>query len=133
MLASQAIILGIIQGVTEFIPVSSSAHLTLVGLRMGVVKLDSPDGSEDWTAFLAVVQMGTLLAALVYFMPDIIHIAAGLVGQNAAVFSKIDTGGNQVDWGRLGWLLVAGTVPMAIAGLAFRDRIESRLTKSVYS
>src|SRR5262249_51688222 len=64
MLISQAIILGIIQGFTEFIPVSSTAHLTLAGRMMGVVKLDAPDGSEDWTAFIAVIQMGTLLAAL---------------------------------------------------------------------
>src|SRR5262249_36912504 len=129
MLISQAIILGIIQGFTEFIPVSSTAHLTLAGRMMGVVKLDAPDGSEDWTAFIAVIQMGTLLAALAYFMPDIIHIAAGLVGKNAAVSVKNDTAASQRDWARLGWLLVAGTLPIGIAGLVFRDRIESKLTK----
>jgi undecaprenyl-diphosphatase len=132
MLISQAIIIGFIQGVTEFIPVSSTAHLTLAGRLMGIVKLDAPDGSEDWTAFIAVIQMGTLLAALVYFIPDIIHIAAGIVGKGAAVFANDDTAGNQGDWARLGWLLVAGSVPIGTAGLVFRDRIESKLTKNAW-
>ena len=130
MQISQAIILGIIQGVTEFIPVSSTAHLTLAGRLMGIVKLDEPNGSRDWTAFMAVIQMGTLLAALVYFMPDIIHIATGLVGQNAALFAKDDTGAGQGDWAWLGWLLVAGSIPIGVAGLVFRDRIEGKLTKT---
>src|SRR5262245_41016664 len=129
MLISQAIILGVIQGVTEFIPVSSTAHLTLAGRLMRVVKLDAPDGPEDWTAFMAVIQMGTLFSALAYFMPDIIHIAAGFLGRNAAELAGGDIGGNQPDWARLGWLLIAGSVPIGIAGLVFRNRIEGKLTK----
>jgi len=79
---------------------------------------------------MAVIQIGTLLAALVYFMPDLIHIAAALVGRNAAVFAKDETPGSQGDWGRLGWLLIAGSIPIGIAGLIFRAPIESKLTKN---
>src|SRR6185369_10350711 len=59
-----AILLGIIQGLTEFIPVSSTAHLTLAGKAMGVINYDNP---EEWTAFIAVIQLGSLLAVIAYF------------------------------------------------------------------
>jgi len=132
MRTSQAIILGIIQGLTEFIPVSSTAHLTLAGKLMGVVDLDSPEGSEEWTAFIAVIQMGTLLAALTYFMPDIIHIAAGVASTSPAALAVAgdDAAGAYRTWARLGWLLIAGSVPIGIAGLALRNRIEGTLTKN---
>jgi undecaprenyl-diphosphatase len=127
MRTSHAIVLGIIQGLTEFIPVSSTAHLTLAGRLMGVVDLESPDGPKEWTAFMAVIQMGTLLAALIYFMPDIIHIAAGLARTSLAGDGG---GGSYATWARLGWLLAAGSVPIGITGLVFRRRIEGRLTKN---
>jgi undecaprenyl-diphosphatase len=130
MRTSHAIVLGIIQGLTEFIPVSSTAHLTLAGRLMGVVDLESPDGSEEWTAFIAVIQMGTLLAALIYFMPDIMHIAAGVARTSPADLSGENPAGSYRPWARLGWLLIAGSLPIGIAGLAFRKRIEGRLTKS---
>jgi undecaprenyl-diphosphatase len=130
MRTSQAIILGIIQGLTEFIPVSSTAHLTLAGKLMGVVDLDSPEGCEEWTAFIAVIQMGTLLAVLTYFMPDVIHIAAGVVSTSRASLAGDDPAGAYRTWARLGWLLIAGSVPIGIAGLALRNRIEGTLTKN---
>ena len=130
MRTSQAIILGIIQGLTEFAPVSSTAHLTLAGRLMGVVDLESPDGSEDWTAFIAAIQMGTLLAALTYFMPDIIHIAVGLAGTVLPARAGDGEGGGNSTWVRLGWLLIAGSMPIGTAGLLFKKRIEGRMTKS---
>jgi undecaprenyl-diphosphatase len=129
MLISQAILLGIIQGVTEFVPISSTAHLTLAGRLMRIANPDTPDGSKDWTAFIAVIQMGTLMAALIYFLPDIIHIAAGLVGTNPAALIKHDATADQEEWARLGWLLAIASIPIGVAGFAFRRRIEGTLTK----
>ena len=67
----QAILLGLIQGLTEFIPISSTAHLTIAGNMMGLINADKP---EEWTAFIAVIQLGTLLAVIAYFWSDIIKI-----------------------------------------------------------
>jgi undecaprenyl-diphosphatase len=132
MLTSQAIILGVIQGVTEFMPVSSTAHLTLAGKLMGLVRLDDAEGrTNDWTAFMAVIQIGTLLAALIYFFPDLIHIADGLGRTILAVFTKHDVGADQTQWAWFGWLLIAGSLPIGIAGLIFRKRVEGKLTKSL--
>ena len=130
MLTYQAIILGVIQGLTEFIPVSSTAHLTLVGRLMGVVKFDTPDASEAWTAFIAVIQMGTLLAAVAYFLPDIAHLTGGFVATNLSYLTGSEIGTGQRAWARLGWLLLAGSVPIGIAGLVFRNRVQGNMTKS---
>ena len=72
----QAIILGLIQGLTEFIPISSTAHLTLAGKWMNLIDPLQPD---QWTAFIAVIQLGTLLAVIVYFWTDIIRIIVGFI------------------------------------------------------
>ena len=71
----EAIILGIIQGITEFLPVSSTGHLTVAGKLMNII---SPEHPEQWTAFIAVIQLGTLAAVLIYFWKDIIKIINSL-------------------------------------------------------
>ncbi|MCB0746780.1 MAG: undecaprenyl-diphosphate phosphatase, partial [Ignavibacteriae bacterium] len=64
----EAIILGIIQGLTEFLPISSTGHLTVAGKLMGLISEEHP---EQWTSFIAVIQLGTLLAILIYFWRDL--------------------------------------------------------------
>src|SRR5262249_16831497 len=96
---------------------------------MGVINLDTPEGSREWTAFMAVIQMGTLLAAVGYFRPEIIHIVGGLAGTSPAVLFKAGTSGSNENWGRLGWLLITASVPICIVGFVFRNQIESNLTK----
>ena len=64
----QAVLLGIIQGLSEFLPVSSTAHLTIVGKALGLIPADHP---EAWTAFIAVIQLGTLSALLLYFAGEL--------------------------------------------------------------
>ncbi len=70
----EAIILGIVQGVTEFLPISSTGHVTLAGKLMNLISDENP---EKWTSFLAIIQLGTLLAVLVYFWKDITNILKG--------------------------------------------------------
>jgi len=70
-----AILLGIVQGLTEFLPVSSTAHLTLAGKLLNVVDLNHP---EAWTEFIAVMQLGTVAAVIVYFWSDLWEMAVAL-------------------------------------------------------
>src|SRR5213592_5175391 len=85
----QAIILGIVQGLTEFIPVSSTAHLVfasrLVGLYNGV---EATLRAEQTTATIAVIQLGTLLAVLIYFARDIVNITRAFVVDHVALLAK---------------------------------------------
>ena len=124
----QAIILGLIQGLTEFIPVSSTAHLTLAGKWMNLVDPQHPD---QWTAFIAVIQLGTLIAVIVYFWTDIINIIVGFVTANVARLSGRPVAGSQNEYAKLGWLVIIGTLPVAIVGLLFRHQIEGMLTKDL--
>src|SRR5688572_26316609 len=98
----QAIILGIVQGLTEFIPVSSTAHLVFaaraVGLYQGVEKTLQ---AEQTTATMAVIQLGTLLAVVVYFARDIVNIARAFVRDHLSLL-KGNAGLSQEAW--LGWL-----------------------------
>jgi undecaprenyl-diphosphatase len=111
--ALQAIVLGIVQGLTEFLPVSSTAHLRIVPAFLG---WDDPGA-----AFTAVVQLGTLAAVLVYFRRDLWNIASAwvrsvLAGERAP----------QDPDARLAWYIILGTVPIAILGLAFKNPIEDQ-------
>lgn len=125
----QAILLGLIQGLTEFIPISSTAHLTIAGNLMGLIKSDSP---EEWTAFIAVIQLGTLLAVIAYFWSDIIKIIHGFVSANLALITKQPVDQSTRSYNRLGWFVIIGTLPIAVVGLAFKDLIEGSLTKNLW-
>lgn len=121
----QAIILGLVQGLTEFLPVSSSAHLTLVGKAMGLISAEHP---EAWTAFIAVIQLGTLLAVLIYFARDIVQISGAFLRENIAERKQWSA---QSQESRMGWYVVIGTIPIVTIGLALKKIIESSLTKDV--
>jgi len=124
----EAIILGLIQGLTEFIPVSSTAHLTLAGKWMNLVDPQHPD---QWTAFIAVIQLGTLLSVIVYFWTDVIKIIAGFITANLARLRGKAPDQSEDDYAKLGWLIIIGTLPVAIVGLLFRHQIEGMLTKDL--
>lgn len=124
----QAIILGLIQGLTEFIPVSSTAHLTLAGKWMHLIDPQHPD---QWTAFMAVIQLGTLIAVILYFWSDIIKIVVGFVTASLAKITGRVADESQTEYAKLGWLIIIGTLPVAIVGLLFRHQIEGVLTKDL--
>ncbi len=122
----QAIILGIVQGLTEFLPISSSAHLTITGKMFGLI---SPSTTESWTAFIAVIQLGTLLAVVVYFYRDLLLMATSLKNDwtTHGVFGGIKRYSVQ---SRLGLFVIVGTVPMGLIGLGLSNVIHSMFTKS---
>ncbi len=132
----QAIILGIVQGLTEFIPVSSTAHLVFAARLVGLYNAVEPTlKAEQTTATIAVIQLGTLLAVLIYFAGDIINITRGFARDHIAIV----TGRSRVDgsvrlsreaW--LGWLVIIGSVPVAVVGLLFKKQIEGTFTKNLW-
>jgi undecaprenyl-diphosphatase len=121
----EAIVLGVIQGLTEFLPISSTGHLTLAGKLMNLISQDHP---EYWTAFIAVIQLGTLLAVIVYFWKDLVDIIADFVKDNI-LHSKSFT--NQTDNSKAGWYIIIGTLPVAVIGLLFKHYIEGVFTKNL--
>lgn len=122
----EAIVLGIIQGLTEFLPISSTGHLTVAGKMMNLISEEQP---EQWTAFIAVIQLGTLLAVLIYFWKDLIAIIKNFVQDN--LIKPVKYSEQKIN-SKLGWLIIIGTVPVVIIGLAFKDAIEGALTKNLY-
>lgn len=118
----QAIILGIVQGLTEFLPVSSSAHLVLVPQLINVNYANPAQA----VAFDTLLHVGTLLAVIAYFWKDIIHIITGLISSILDIFrGKFITGLREDPSKRLTWLLVIGTIPAAIAGVLLNDQFEA--------
>jgi undecaprenyl-diphosphatase len=111
--ALQAIVLGIVQGLTEFLPVSSTAHLRIVPAFLG---WDDPGA-----AFTAVVQLGTMAAVLVYFRNELWAIASAWV--RSVLARERDPRDPNA---RLGWYIVLGTIPIGVLGLAFKDTIENQ-------
>ncbi len=107
----EACVLGLIQGLTEFLPVSSSAHLRIVGPLL-------PSGTDPGAAFTAITQLGTEAAVLIYFRHDIDRIAS-------AWRRSLMTGQSTPD-SRMGWLIAVGTLPIALLGLAFHGVIEAQ-------
>lgn len=126
----QAIILGIIQGLTEFIPVSSSGHLLLAEKLMGLENSMTP---QQITAFVAVMQLGTLAAVIIYFLSDILSISIGWLQGNLLWLQghRGNRGYTARKAARLGWLIILGTLPIATIGLLAKKIIEGNLTKSL--
>ena len=110
-----SILLGLVEGITEFLPVSSTGHLTITEKLLGL-GIDS----ADVTAFTAIIQVGAILAAIVYFRKDIVRLA---VGWFWGVFRKDRRG---TDY-RLGWAVIIGSIPIGIVGLIFQHVIETAL------
>src|SRR3954454_1678628 len=108
----EAIVLGIVQGLTEFLPISSTGHLRIVPAFVG---WDDPG-----SAFTAVIQLGTTVAVLIYFREDLWRIARAWLG---SLRSGRD-GARASQDARLGWYIVLGTIPIGIFGLAFKHDIE---------
>lgn len=111
-----AIILGIVEGLTEFLPVSSTGHLTIAEKLLGL-KVDDP----HITAFTAVIQMGAIAAVLLYFAKDIWAIASAWVG---GLFKPELRG--TFDH-RMGWYVIVGSIPIGIVGFAGKDLIKGPL------
>ncbi len=119
-----AIILGLIQGLSEFLPISSTAHLTLAGHLFGAIDISQ---SERWTAFIATIQMGTLIAVLAYYTKDIKEIISSFVKENfAKQREKISL---QSEHSRLGWYIILGSIPIVIIALLLKKVIEGEFTK----
>ena len=131
----QAILLGIVQGLTEFIPISSTAHLVLASRAMNLALTP-----EQLTASIAVVQLGTLIAVFVYFARDIWNITRGFVQHNFRLlkdgrhddFNRTIPGSHLSQEAWLGWLIIIGSVPVAVVGLLFKKQIEGAFTKNLW-
>src|ERR1051325_9496896 len=95
---------------------------------MGLIDPQHPD---QWTAFIAVIQLGTLVAVVLYFLNDILKIIVGFVNANVAKISGRNVDREQAQYSKLGWLIIVGTIPVAIVGLLFRHQIEGMLTKDL--
>ncbi|WP_339802285.1 undecaprenyl-diphosphate phosphatase [Saezia sanguinis] len=110
----EALILGLVQGLTEFLPISSSAHLRILGTFL-------PSATDPGAAFTAITQIGTELAVLVYFRHDIWRLlmawCASLAGRRSFQDSDV----------RVSWLVIIGSIPICVLGLLFRHAIETYL------
>lgn len=107
----EAIVLGVVQGLTEFLPISSTAHLRIVPAFLG--------WEDPGAAFTAVTQLGTMAAVLLYFRKDLTRIALAWARslRDPSLQGTVDA--------RLGWYIGLGTIPIAIFGVVFKDQIES--------
>ncbi|GAB2864455.1 undecaprenyl-diphosphate phosphatase [Actinocorallia aurea] len=109
----EAVVLGLLQGLTEFLPISSSAHLRVFSALFG--------WEDPGAAFTAVTQLGTEAAVLIYFRKDIVSIIRSWV---LALFKKEMRGDPNA---RMGWFIIAGSLPICILGLIFQHTIETAL------
>src|SRR5919205_175536 len=134
----QAVILGIVQGLTEFIPISSTAHLIFATRLTGISETLN---AEQLTATIAVIQLGTLLAVFVYFARDIWDIAYAFVRDHLLLLrGKTPPGvdgrgffGSRVSpHATLGWLIIVGSIPIGVLGLALKKYIEGPITKNLW-
>ena len=121
----EAIILGLIQGLTEFIPISSTAHLTIAGKYLGLIDSNNP---ESWTAFMAVIQLGTLVAVVYYFYKEIFEIGGAFLTEN---ISKRLSFKDQSNNSKMGWYVILASVPIVTIGLLLKKVIEGNLTKDL--
>ena len=107
----EAIVLGLVQGLTEFIPISSTAHLEIVPVLLG--------WGDPGAAASAVIQFGTWIAALIYFAKDIVRLIGGFFRGLSTRRLLADTDSREA------WLIIIGTIPIVILGLALKKYIES--------
>ena len=121
----QAILLGIVQALTEFIPISSTAHLVLASRVMSLSLTP-----QQLTSSIAVIQLGTLIAVLAYFAGDIWKISIAFVRDHLALVSGGRKGLSHE--ALLGWLVVIGSLPVAVVGLLFKKQIEGTFTKNLW-
>lgn len=110
----EAVILGLVQGLTEFLPISSSAHVRVVGELMN-------PGEDPGAAFTAIIQLGTETAVLIYFWNDITRIIGKWF---KALAGKVPHSDPDV---RMGWLVILGSIPIGVLGLLFEDQIDHSL------
>lgn len=107
-----AVILGLVQGLTEFLPISSSAHLRLAGIVLGLP-------TDVGAAFTAIIQLGTETAVLIYFWHDITRIISKWF---RGLFRRLPQSDPDV---RLGWFIILGSIPIGILGLLFQNAIQT--------
>ena len=110
----EAALLGLIQGLTEFLPISSSAHLRIVGEFL-------PNAQDPGAAFTAITQLGTETAVIIYFWRDIVRIIGAWFGSLIGRIARNDHDA------RMGWLVIIGSLPIVVLGLLFQDEIETVL------
>jgi undecaprenyl-diphosphatase len=112
----QAVILGVVEGLTEFLPVSSTAHLTIVERLLGLSTTD-----PAVTGFTAVIQMGAIVAVILYFAKDIWRIIAAWCGGlvKPELRGRLDH--------RMGWYVIVGTIPIGVVGFLAKDLIKDHL------
>ncbi|SJN22086.1 Undecaprenyl-diphosphatase [Microbacterium esteraromaticum] len=110
----EALILGVLQGLTEFLPISSSAHLRIFGIFL-------PSGEDPGAAFTAITQIGTEAAVVVFFWRDIVRIIRQWFRSLAGKAPRNDPDA------RMGWLIIIGSIPIVVLGLLFQDKIETVL------
>ena len=111
MSAIEAIVLGLVQGLTEFLPISSSGHLRIVPALLG--------WEDPGAGFTAVIQMGTMAAVLLYFRRDLWNIATSWLRELRVPWRQRSHEAN------MGWFIILGTIPISICGVLFKDQIES--------
>ena len=110
----EAVILGLVQGLTEFLPVSSSAHLRILGEFL-------PHAGDPGATFTAITQLGTETAVILYFWRDIVRIVKAWAGSLVGRVSRRN------EDARMGWLIIIGSLPIVILGLLFQKEIETTL------
>jgi undecaprenyl-diphosphatase len=111
----EALFLGLLQGLTEFLPISSSAHLRLAGEFL-------PGAGDPGATFTAIIQIGTELAVLLYFRKDIARIATSWL---AKVVIRKEIPGSSAQDVRLGWMIILGSVPIVVLGYLFQENIRN--------
>lgn len=110
----EAIFLGVLQGLTEFLPISSSAHIRIAGALFGT-------NQDPGATFTAITQIGTELAVLIYFRKDILRIIKAWLNQ----ISRKNLQGGEVSDARMGWLIIVGSLPIIALGYIGQDAIKN--------